>query len=276
MIKLPLQRYGIPTTGAILISNHSQTMNIVSTLNEKLLRQNFDDEHSEALLWEECRQTALAYVRTENALAVLSDLQSNTSRIYNGRTAVRLGLAEHTTEETIASIWEEKIFDRIHPDDLLEKHTQELRFFGFLQEIPIAERVNYYVSGQIRMRDATDIYVPIRHRMFYIGSTPNGSLRMALCLYDSVCTVQPDYTFVNSATGEIISPETRRSDNLLSDREKEVLQLISAGKMSKEIAILLSISIHTVNRHRQNFLSKLKADTSIEACRIAEYMHLIS
>ena len=71
MIKLPLQRYGIPTTGAILISNHSQTMNIVSTLNEKLLRQNFDDEHSEALLWEECRQTALAYVRTENALAVL-------------------------------------------------------------------------------------------------------------------------------------------------------------------------------------------------------------
>ena len=77
MIKLPLQRYGIPTTGAILISNHSQTMNIVSTLNEKLLRQNFDDEHSEALLWEECRQTALAYVRTENALAVLSDLQSN-------------------------------------------------------------------------------------------------------------------------------------------------------------------------------------------------------
>lgn len=127
------------------------------------------------------------------------------------------------------------------------------------------------------MRDATDIYVPIRHRMFYIGSTPNGSLRMALCLYDSVCTVQPDYTFVNSATGEIISPEnTPGSDNLLSDREKEVLQLISAGKMSKEIAILLSISIHTVNRHRQNILSKLKADTSIEACRIAEYMHLIS
>ena len=37
--------------------------------------------------------------------------------------------------------------------------------------------------------------------------------------------------------------------------------------MSKEIAILLSISIHTVNRHRQNILSKLKADTSIEACR---------
>lgn len=251
-------------------------MNIVSALNEKLLRQDFDDERPEALLWEACRQTALAYVRTENALAVLSDLQSNTSRIYyNGGTAVRLGLGGRDTEETIASIWEEEIFERIDPDDLLEKHTQELRFFGFLREIPVAERANYYVTGQIRMRDAAGIYIPIRHRMFYIGSAPNGSLRMALCLYDSVCTPQPDYVFVNSATGDMIPPEARRSDGLLSAREKEILQLIGTGKMSKEIAELLSISVHTVNRHRQNILSKLKADTSIEACRIAAYMHLI-
>lgn len=275
MNELFLQRYAIPTTGTILNSNHSLTMNIVSKLNEKLLRQDFDQERPEALLREECRQTALAYVRTENALAVLSDLQSNTSRIFYGGTAVRLGLGTPNTEETIASIWEEQIFERIHPDDLLEKHTQELRFFGFLRELPVTERANYYITGQIRMRDGAGIYVPIRHRMFYIGNIPNGSLRMALCLYDSVCTMRPDYIFVNSATGEIISPEARRTDNLLSAREKDILQLIKAGKMSKEIACLLSISVHTVNRHRQNILSKLKADTSIEACRIAAYMHLI-
>ena len=33
----------------------------------------------------------------------------------------------------------------------------------------------------------------------------------------------------------------------------------------------LSISIHTVNRHRQNILSKLCASNSVEACRIAKY-----
>lgn len=250
-------------------------MNIVSKLNEKLLRQDFDDQRPEALLREECRQTALAYVRTENALAVVSDLQSGTSRIYYGGTAMRLGLGGRDSEETIASIWEEEIFDRIHPDDLLEKHTQELRFFGFLREIPVADRSNYFVTGQIRMRDASGVYIPIRHRMFYIGSAPNGSLRMALCLYDSVCTMRPNYMFVNSATGELLSPEARRTDDLLSNREREILQLINAGKMSKEIAGKLSISVHTVNRHRQNILSKLKADTSIEACRIAAYMRLI-
>lgn len=275
MNKLLLQKYGIRTCEAILNSNHSGTMNIVNKLNETLLRQDFDDQRPEDLLREEGRQTALAYVRTENALAVLSDLQSNTSRIYYGATAFRLGLGGRDTEETIASIWEEEIFDRIHPDDLLEKHTQELRFFGFLREIPAAERANYYVTGQIRMRDASGVYIPIRHRMFYIVSVPNGSLRMALCLYDPVCTTRPDYLFVNSATGEITSPEARRTDELLSNREREILQLINAGKMSKEIARQLSISIHTVNRHRQNILSKLKADTSIEACRIAAYMHLI-
>lgn len=250
-------------------------MNIVSKLNEKLLRQDFDDKHPEDLLREECRQTALAYVRTENALAVVSDLRSNTSRIYYGGTAVRLGLGGRNTEEAIASIWEEAIFDRIHPDDLLEKHSQELRFFGFLRQIPAAERANYYVTGQIRMRDASNVYIPIRHRMFYIGGAPNGSLRMALCLYDPVCTTRADYMFVNSATGELLSPEARRTDDLLSAREREILQLINAGKMSKEIARQLSISVHTVSRHRQNILSKLKADTSIEACRIAAYMRLI-
>jgi DNA-binding NarL/FixJ family response regulator len=44
--------------------------------------------------------------------------------------------------------------------------------------------------------------------------------------------------------------------------------------MSKEIASDLSISINTVNRHRQNILEKLHVDNSIEACRIAKGLNL--
>ena len=36
--------------------------------------------------------------------------------------------------------------------------------------------------------------------------------------------------------------------------------------MSKDIAQTLSISINTVNRHRQNILEKLQVNNSIEAC----------
>jgi len=46
---------------------------------------------------------------------------------------------------------------------------------------------------------------------------------------------------------------------LLSAREIEILQLISAGKASKEIAHDLKISINTVNNHRKNILRKQRS-----------------
>ena len=62
---------------------------------------------------------------------------------------------------------------------------------------------------------------------------------------------------------------------LLTLREIQVLRLIAQGQMSKRIAELCSISVHTVSRHRQNILTKLKVRTSIEACQIAQTLGLI-
>lgn len=47
------------------------------------------------------------------------------------------------------------------------------------------------------------------------------------------------------------------SYELLSPREREVLQLIAEGKSNKEIATLLNISLHTVETHRMHILQKL-------------------
>ena len=44
---------------------------------------------------------------------------------------------------------------------------------------------------------------------------------------------------------------------ILTNREKEVLSLIAGGKSNKEIADLLYISVHTVERHRANLMEKL-------------------
>ena len=43
----------------------------------------------------------------------------------------------------------------------------------------------------------------------------------------------------------------------LTDREQEVLQLISQGRTGKEIAKRLQISARTVDRHRENLMAKL-------------------
>ncbi len=47
------------------------------------------------------------------------------------------------------------------------------------------------------------------------------------------------------------------SDNALSERETEVLKLLVSGKLNKEIAEALFISIHTVVTHRKNISNKL-------------------
>jgi len=45
--------------------------------------------------------------------------------------------------------------------------------------------------------------------------------------------------------------------DLLSDREREILQMIAEGRSNKEVASLLNISLTTVETHRAHILQKL-------------------
>ena len=80
---------------------------------------------------------------------------------------------------------------------------------------------------------------------------------------------------INSIDGHVTELEEYNNEKILSVREKQVLKLIDKGLMSKDIAEMLSISIYTVNRHRQEILGKLQVKNSIEACRIAKDLKLI-
>jgi DNA-binding NarL/FixJ family response regulator len=50
----------------------------------------------------------------------------------------------------------------------------------------------------------------------------------------------------------------------LTEREKQVLQLIAHGKSNKEIAVVLSLSVNTVAVHRANLMSTLKVHKAAE------------
>jgi len=55
----------------------------------------------------------------------------------------------------------------------------------------------------------------------------------------------------------------------LTSRQREILQLIAEGRMSKEIAHLLDISIKTVDFHRARIMTRLGAHSIAELVRIA-------
>jgi DNA-binding NarL/FixJ family response regulator len=54
------------------------------------------------------------------------------------------------------------------------------------------------------------------------------------------------------------------SYNLLTDREKEVLQLLAEGRSNKEVATLLDVGVSTVETHRGNLMQKLDLHNTAE------------
>ena len=56
---------------------------------------------------------------------------------------------------------------------------------------------------------------------------------------------------------QVAKREVEDSYDLLTPREKEVLQLIAEGRTNKEVANLLKLSLYTVESHRGKILEKL-------------------
>jgi len=54
------------------------------------------------------------------------------------------------------------------------------------------------------------------------------------------------------------------SYELLTDREKEILQLLAEGKSNKEVAALLNLSVYTVETHRANLMQRLNLHSTAE------------
>lgn len=57
--------------------------------------------------------------------------------------------------------------------------------------------------------------------------------------------------------------------DLLSNREREVLQLIAEGKTNKEIAGKLNLSVYTIDSHRGKIMEKLNLHSTGELVRFA-------
>lgn len=61
----------------------------------------------------------------------------------------------------------------------------------------------------------------------------------------------------------------------LTDRQRQVLQLLVDGKSNKEVATALNVSIKTVEFHRARIMNKLGAQTAAELSRVAIRLGMI-
>jgi two-component system nitrate/nitrite response regulator NarL len=70
---------------------------------------------------------------------------------------------------------------------------------------------------------------------------------------------------IDMLRGEQAGQEPKNSLKLLTEREREILQLLSRGESNKAIAQTLSISYDTVKQHVRHILNKLNLSSRVKA-----------
>lgn len=92
-------------------------------------------------------------------------------------------------------------------------------------------------------------------------------------LIDAVRAVARGDAYLSPSVADSVLTDYRRHVtnplDLLSAREREVLQLISEGRTNKDIAQMLSLSVHTVDSHRSRLMEKLNLNSTGELVRFA-------
>ncbi|MGD0572624.1 MAG: response regulator transcription factor [Sedimentisphaerales bacterium] len=96
-------------------------------------------------------------------------------------------------------------------------------------------------------------------------------------LVNAIRLVMTNKTYISPAISDVVvdnymrQPENARDSafSILSQREREVLQLLTEGKATKQIAKRLHISAKTVEVHRLNLMNKLKIDNIAQLTKYA-------
>jgi DNA-binding NarL/FixJ family response regulator len=101
------------------------------------------------------------------------------------------------------------------------------------------------------------------------------------CLFDelieAIRTVLKGDTYLShKITGVVVndyvkrmSPEYRQETSALTEREREVLQLLAEGKSTKQIAPQLHVSDKTIESNRRNIMDKLNIHSIAELTKYA-------
>ncbi len=174
-----------------------------------------------------------------------------------------------------------QFFDsKIHPE---EKHQLALNGISILKMFNAFsndEKLNHKAVYEYRMLNSENNYIRLVEQYQMLELDKTGQVWLMFSIVDISPNQEENSPvkcqLLNFRTGNFIPFETNQKAELdLTKRELEILKLVKQGYLSKEISDKLSISVHTVNTHRQRFLEKLGANNSFEAVIFASKYGLL-
>jgi DNA-binding NarL/FixJ family response regulator len=75
--------------------------------------------------------------------------------------------------------------------------------------------------------------------------------------------------FLDRHKNDTAAEEEDNFNNVLTSREREVIQLLAEGRTSKEVAVTLNLSVKTAETHRTNLMRKLGLHSVADLTRYA-------
>ncbi|MDQ1266556.1 MAG: hypothetical protein QG635_1708 [Bacteroidota bacterium] len=161
----------------------------------------------------------------------------------------------------------------VHPDDLTKLFETGFYFMKIAFQLPAQPRLDYKLIVDYRIQNAKGEYVRIIKQQKALELDRRGNIWLALVMVDIAPEQELELPLrsrlINIRTGELYRMPAKNSLSTLSNREKEILSLISKGMISRQIADKLFISVNTVNTHRQRIIEKLNVANTFEAIKYA-------
>src|SRR4029453_9940182 len=203
------------------------------------------------------------------------------SELYLGAIFVRDYLLESSTA-TAAN--ERRILEELRKS--MHQHLAELERTGGLQNLSVPESLRQAAEGYWKSIDTVFDWTPEEK-----AARSSTYLRKSLVPYrDAVLTAASEVAELSASETlrrqqEVLKTEHVRqlqrskvedSYELLTEREREVLQLLAEGHSNKEVAALLEVSPYTVETHRMHLMQKLNLHNTAEIVLYAVRKKVIS
>ncbi|CAM4049061.1 LuxR C-terminal-related transcriptional regulator [Flavobacterium antarcticum] len=157
------------------------------------------------------------------------------------------------------------IINAIHPDDMEFVAKAEETNIKFIYDIIGKENVLQYKSNYcFRARLKNGSYSLFNHQAIVLTTDENGGFGKALNIHTDIGHVCKQNSYTTSLIGMKDQPSytdikvlfNSNDFTYFSQREIQVLKLISQGYITSQIARQLNISEHTVKTHRKNINKK--------------------
>lgn len=164
------------------------------------------------------------------------------------------------------------LLDKIHPEDLPYFMNFENEIALFFQKLPIEKLTKYKSRYDYRIQKSNGQYMRILQQVIVLEHDDAGNVLKSLCVHTDISHLkedgkpllsligidgEPSYINMNAAQKYVAS-------SFLSKRQKQILNLLINGKISKEIADELSLSVQTIETYRKNMLKKTQTVNTAE------------